>query len=92
MSASEQSSKAAPANQEQAYSPPYNPPFNGATYPTPPPPGPYPPPFFAYAPPQDGSHGENGPNGVPPPPSYVIPFHPGMVYAFAPPQGQGNFP
>lgn len=97
MSANEQSSKAAPSNQEPVYPPPvvaYTPSFNGATYPTPPPPGPYPPPpFFAYPPPpQDGSHGENGPNGAPPPGPYMIPFPPGMVYAFPPPQGQVPVP
>ncbi|KIL63404.1 hypothetical protein M378DRAFT_669341 [Amanita muscaria Koide BX008] len=92
MSATDQPNKAPPTNQEHAFPPPvvaYTQPFNNATYPTPPPPGTYAPPFFAYPPSQDANHNENGQNGVPAPAPYMISFPPpGMVYAFPPPQGQ----
>lgn len=71
---------------------PYPPQFNGGHYP-PLPPGAYPP-YYAYAPiPTDGSHDPNVPNGGPPGGPYLMAFPPpppGMVYAYAPPPGQGK--
>lgn len=95
MSSDEQSNETEPAVQEHTHSPPVVPfapqLLGGATHVTSQL-GSYPPHFFAYAPPSDGNHTENGPNGVPPTaPPYMIPFPPpGMVYAFPPPQGQGK--
>lgn len=95
MSSDEQSNETEPAVQEQenTHSPPvipFAPQLTGATHVTSQL-GSYPPHFFAYAPPSDGNHTENGPNGVPTAPPYMIPFPPpGMVYAFPPPQGQGK--
>ncbi|KAF9443112.1 hypothetical protein P691DRAFT_844052 [Macrolepiota fuliginosa MF-IS2] len=75
-----------PAAQDHQYPPgvvpypqPYSPPF------PPPPPG-YPP-FFAYPPPADAAHAENGQAQGPPAP-YMMAFAPGgMVYAYPTPQG-----
>ncbi|KIP06471.1 hypothetical protein PHLGIDRAFT_30473 [Phlebiopsis gigantea 11061_1 CR5-6] len=65
---------------------PYPPPY-GAHYATMPP-GAYAPPLYAFAPVSaDPNHDPNAPNGAHPPQQYLMAFppHPGMMYAYAPP-------
>jgi len=68
---------------QQPYAPAYLP-FSGAY----PPPGTYPPPYYTYALPPDGTHGEIGGQPVHHPYMMAYTPPPGMVHAHPPP-GQG---